>query len=144
MALTSAGRRHRKKKLKADGHFQLPAKKTDPVVLLASPEAPTSGLLERFRAARHLKDQIAALDQIVKALPDFTDASELQVLVTQIEAAAAKVRRLQPAHALAVQLQPVRYLRGHCMTTGPSHWWEKNHLVRVVCSRSSACQAVVK
>ncbi|GAT33549.1 transcription elongation factor, GreA/GreB family [Terrimicrobium sacchariphilum] len=89
-----------KKKLKADGHFQLPAKKTDPVVLLASPEAPTSGLLERFRAARHLKDQIAALDQIVKALPDFTDASELQVLVTQIEAAAAKVRRLQPAQAL--------------------------------------------
>ena len=80
-----------KKKLKADGHFQLPAKKTEPVVLLATPSTPGKGLIERFRGARHLKDQVAALDQITKGLDDLAhEVEELQSLAVQIEDAAHK------------------------------------------------------
>lgn len=90
-----------KKKLKADGHFQLPVKKTDPIVLLDAPAAPSQGLIEGFRSARHLKDQVVALDQITKALDDFAnEVDELQALATQIETAANKGRRLQSAQAL--------------------------------------------
>jgi len=94
-----------KKKLKADGHFQLPAKKTDPVVLLDAPASPGKGLIEQFRGARHLKDQVAALDQITKALGDFaTEVDELQLLAAQIEDAAAKGRKLQSAQAIELLL----------------------------------------
>ena len=63
-----------RKSLKADGHFQLPARKSEPVVLLATPSTPGQGLIEKFRGARHLKDQVAALDQITKALKPGKDA----------------------------------------------------------------------
>nr|HRJ73260.1 hypothetical protein [Terrimicrobiaceae bacterium] len=89
-----------KKKLKADGHFQLPAKKTEAVVLLEVASAPGSGLIEKFRGARHLKDQVAALDQITKSLSDLADeVEELQTLASQIEDAAHKGRKLQTAQA---------------------------------------------
>jgi transcription elongation GreA/GreB family factor len=94
-----------KKKLKSDGHFQLPAKKTEPFVLLEVATSPTGGLLEKFRAARHLKDQVLALDQIVKSLDDFSqEVDELRLLVSQIEDVANKARRLQSAQALELLL----------------------------------------
>jgi transcription elongation GreA/GreB family factor len=94
-----------KKKLKADGHFQLPTKKTDPVVLLDAPASPAKGLFENFRAARYMKDQVAALEQITKALDDFAqEVEELQILASQIEDAAHKGRKLQASHALELLL----------------------------------------
>lgn len=90
-----------KKKLKADGCFQLPTKKTEPVVLLDQPANPGKILLEGFRSARYLKDQIAAVDRITKALDDFAEEiDELQSLASQIEDAAQKGRKLQAAQAL--------------------------------------------
>lgn len=90
-----------KKKLKADGCFQLPTKKTEPVVLLDQPANPGKILLEGFRSARYLKDQIAAVDRITKALDDFAEEiDELQALASQIEDAAQKGRKLQAAQAL--------------------------------------------
>jgi len=94
-----------KKKIKSDGHFQLPVKKTEPYVLLEIAASPTAGHLEKFRAARHLKDQVAALDQITKALDDFGDElEELKILSSQIEDVATKARRLQSAQALELLL----------------------------------------
>ncbi|HEY5812082.1 MAG TPA: GreA/GreB family elongation factor, partial [Terrimicrobiaceae bacterium] len=94
-----------KRKLKADGHFQLPAKKSEPVVLLEKPATPGKGLIERFRGARHLKDQVAALDQITRALDDLVhEVEELQSLAVQIEDAAHKGRRLQSAQAVELLL----------------------------------------
>ena len=94
-----------KKKLKADGHFQFPARKNEPIVLLDAPSAPAKGLIERFRGARHLKDQVAALDQITKALDDLAhEVEELQALAVQIEDAAHKGRRLQSAQAIELLL----------------------------------------
>ena len=75
-----------KKKLKADGHFQIPVKKTDPIVLLEVAVAPSKGLIERFRGERYLKEQVAALDQITKALDDFAhEVDELRILAAQVE-----------------------------------------------------------
>ncbi len=103
-----------KKKLKADGHFQLPLKKTEPVVLLDAAAAPGKGLIEKFRGARHLRDQIVALDQITKALGDFADeVDELRSLAAQIEDAAQKGRRLQSAQALELLLARDEILARH-------------------------------
>ena len=103
-----------KKKLKADGHFQLPAKKTEPIVLLESPSAPGSGLIESFRGARHLKDQVAALDQITKSLDDLAnEVVELQTLASQIEDAAHKGRKLQSAQAIELLIARDEILSRH-------------------------------
>ena len=90
-----------KRLMKADGHFQMPTKKTDPFVLLETAVSPGRGLIERFRSARHSKDQVAALDQIIKALGDLAhEVEDLQLLSAQIEDAAAKGRKLQSAAAV--------------------------------------------
>ena len=103
-----------KKKLKADGHFQLPVKKSDPIVLLEEAVAAGSGLIEKFRGARHLKDQVAALDQITKALGDFAnEVDELQALAAQIEDAASKGRKLQSAQAVELLLARDEILARH-------------------------------
>jgi transcription elongation GreA/GreB family factor len=103
-----------KKKLKADGHFQFPGKKTEPIVLLATPSAPGQGLIEKFRGARHLKDQVAALDQITKALDDLAhEVEELQALAVQIEDAAHKGRKLQSAQAVELLLARDEILARH-------------------------------
>ena len=103
-----------KKKMKSDGHFQLPVKKTEPVVLLDAPAAPAKGLIEKFRGARHLKDQVAALDQITKALDDFAqEIDELQILAAQIEDAASKGQRLQAAQAVELLIARDEILARH-------------------------------
>ena len=94
-----------KRAMKADGHFRLPTKKTDPYVLLEAPVNSGAGLLDTFRAARHSKDQLIALDQISKSIDDLAaHAGELQQLVSQIEDAASRLRRLQPATAIEMLL----------------------------------------
>ena len=103
-----------RKSLKADGHFQLPARKSEPVVLLATPSTPGQGLIEKFRGARHLKDQVAALDQITKALDDLAhEVEELQSLAVQIEDAAHKGRKLQSAQAVELLLARDEILARH-------------------------------
>lgn len=103
-----------KKKLKADGHFQLPSKRMEPVVLLAARLVPGKGLIEKFRGARHLKDQVAALDQITRALDDLAhEVEELQALAAQIEDAAHKGRKLQSAQAVELLLARDEILARH-------------------------------
>ena len=103
-----------KKKLKSDGHFQSPVKKNEPFILLDAPASPTAGLLEKFRAARHLKDQVAALEQITKAIDDFSqEIDELKILTSQIEDVANKARRLQSAQALELLLGRDEILQHH-------------------------------
>ena len=109
-----------KKKLKADGYFLLPARKSDPVVLLDTPSPPGKGLIEKFRGARHLKDQVAALDQITKGLDDLAhEVEELQALAVHIEDAAHKGRKLQSAQAVELLLARDDILaRHHALKSG--------------------------
>jgi transcription elongation GreA/GreB family factor len=92
-----------RKKIKSDGHFGMPAKKTDPYVLLETPVNSGTRLLDGFRAARHTRDQILALEEISKSLDDLTGSEdELQALIVQIEEAAHRARRLQPSAAIEI------------------------------------------
>jgi transcription elongation GreA/GreB family factor len=103
-----------KKKLKADGHFHLPAKKTEPVELLDKPVAMHTTLISKFRGARHLQDQVNALDQLMKSLDDFAhEVEELKALTKQIEEAAGKGRRLQAAQAIELLLARDEILARH-------------------------------
>lgn len=90
-----------KKALKKDGHFAVPTKKGDPVELREAPVSHADQYLEAFKNARQLKDQLNALDQILKNLPEFTDpATQLSSAITTADDQARKNQRLNPAQAL--------------------------------------------
>ncbi len=94
-----------KKKLKSDGHFLVPSKKTEPIELHESLLLPHKGLLVQFRVARNMKDQVVATDQILKSLDDFAEEVEvLREVAMQIENAASKGRKLQSPQALELLL----------------------------------------
>jgi len=94
-----------KKAAKADGHFALPTKKSDPVVLREAPVSRDGELIAAFQNARQLKEQLAALDQILKSIDSFRDAPEkLAPVLAAVEAAAQKNQKLQPSHALELLL----------------------------------------
>ncbi len=90
-----------KKKLKTDGHFQIPTKKGDPIVLQSTSQNPHERLIEQFRAARHPKDQVAALDVALKSLNDFAkEVEELQSLANEVEEAAKRGGKIHVAKAI--------------------------------------------
>jgi transcription elongation GreA/GreB family factor len=89
-----------KKALKADPMVGVPQKKTEHFQLRAQAVSQTDELLASFAAARTLKDQILALDNINKAIASFTDSVALQTVVTAIEAAARKSVKLQTAETI--------------------------------------------
>jgi transcription elongation GreA/GreB family factor len=90
-----------RKKMKADGHFKLPTKKTDPYVLLEAPVNAGEGFVHTFKEARHTKDQLLALDQISKSLDDLAGQEEaLQQTLDRIHEISQKLRRMSPAAAI--------------------------------------------
>jgi len=92
-----------RKKMKSDGQFGMPAKKTDPFVLLETPVHSGTRLLDAFRAARHTRDQVLALEEISKSLEDLAGSQdELPAIVTLIEEAALRARRLNPSQAIEI------------------------------------------
>lgn len=94
-----------KKKMKTDGHFVLPAKKTDPVVLRDEPVSRLDGLMEGFRGSRQLKQQIAALEQILQHIDEFENALEhLREVVEHIEDSAVKGQKLHAAEVVELLL----------------------------------------
>ncbi|MDD5199304.1 MAG: GreA/GreB family elongation factor [Terrimicrobiaceae bacterium] len=94
-----------KRKLKGDGHVHLPGKKGEPIELHDAPVNQGAKLIENFRGARHPKDQVLALDSIVKALDDFAkEIEEMQSLAAQVEDAAKKGQRLHSVQAVEMLL----------------------------------------
>jgi transcription elongation GreA/GreB family factor len=89
-----------KKLLKKDGHFFIPTKKNDPIELRDAPVARANELLAVFNQARQPKDQVAALDQIIKLHEEFENPEkQLQPLIDAIEETARRNQRLNPALA---------------------------------------------
>ncbi len=87
-----------KKVLKKEGHFSVPAKKSEPVQLRTSPVSYGDELLTVFDQARQPKDQAAALDQIIKFHDQFKDPeTQLQPVVVAIEQTAMRNQKLHPA-----------------------------------------------
>jgi transcription elongation GreA/GreB family factor len=90
-----------KKKLKTDGHFQLPAKKGEPIILQETSQNPHERLMEQFRTARHPKDQVVALDAAMKSLGDFAkEVEELRSIAAEVEEAAKRGGRIHVAKAI--------------------------------------------
>src|SRR6185503_3881687 len=62
-----------KRELKKDGHFQVPLKKTEPIVYQAREVSLQDRLMVDFRAAKGLKARIAVAGELLKNIADLTD-----------------------------------------------------------------------
>ncbi|HVF70507.1 MAG TPA: GreA/GreB family elongation factor [Chthoniobacterales bacterium] len=83
------------KALKKDGFFHIPTKKTEPIALRGEKVSRADELLTFFNQARQAKEQVAALDQIIKFHSEFEKPEvQLQPVIAEIEMAAARNQRL--------------------------------------------------
>ena len=62
-----------KRELKKDGHFQLSAKKTDPIIFQAREISLQDRLFEDFRASKGLKAKVAVAQELLRNLADLND-----------------------------------------------------------------------
>jgi len=85
-----------KRLLKKDGHFQVPAKKSEPIILREDAVSRADELVEQFLAARSPADQILTADEILKHLEEFEDPSKLRPVSDALAEAAGKLSKLQP------------------------------------------------
>src|SRR5438477_2052580 len=86
-----------KKVLKASGAFSIPAKKTDPIEIRGEGVSHADELIAVFNKARLPKEQIAALEQIIKFHQQFKDPEKhLQPIVGPIENVAARNQKMHP------------------------------------------------
>src|ERR1044071_4674807 len=86
-----------KKALKASGAFSIPAKKTDPIQMRGEGVSHADELLAAFNKAWQPKEQIAALDQIIKFHQQFRQPEkQLQPIIAAIENMAARNQKMHP------------------------------------------------
>src|SRR2546430_7955941 len=62
-----------KRELKKDGHFQVPIKKTEPIIYQAKEISLQDRLMEEFRAAKGLKARIAVAGELLRNASDLAD-----------------------------------------------------------------------
>src|SRR5436853_2939630 len=62
-----------KKELKKDGHFQVPLKKTDPIVYQVKEVSLQDRLMSDFRAAKGLKARLVVASELLKNAHDLAD-----------------------------------------------------------------------
>lgn len=86
-----------RKALRASGAFSIPAKKTDPIEIRGEGVSHADELLAEFNKAKQPKQQIAAVEQIIKSCEQFKELEkQLQPVVVAIENAAVRNQRLHP------------------------------------------------
>src|SRR6266566_2536774 len=86
-----------KKLLKASGAFSIPAKKTEPIQLRSDGLSHTDELIASFNKARQPKEQIAALEQVIKFHQLFKEPQkQLQPIVATIENMAVRNQKMHP------------------------------------------------
>jgi transcription elongation factor GreA-like protein len=84
-----------KKLLNKEGYFSIPTKKSEPIQLRGEKVSRAEEMLTFFNQARQSKEQVAALDQIIKFHHEFDKPeTQLQPVVATIENAAARNQRL--------------------------------------------------
>src|SRR3989440_11838189 len=90
-----------KRELKKDGHFQVPLKKTEPIVYQVKEVSLQQRLLEEFRAAQGLKARIAVASELLKSAHDLADKkSAATEVIAALNAEIPSYQRTQPAVAL--------------------------------------------
>src|SRR5205809_1866416 len=86
-----------RKALKASGAFSIPAKKTDPIQIRGEGISHGDELIAAFNKARQPKEQIAALEQIIKSYQQLKDPEkQLQPIIVTIENTAARNQKMHP------------------------------------------------
>jgi transcription elongation factor GreA len=90
-----------RKELKKDGHFQLPTKKSDPIIYQQKETSLDERLLGEFRGAKGLKAKITAANEFLKTLSDIKDKSAVgKEMTAALNADITSHQRTQPALAL--------------------------------------------
>jgi transcription elongation factor GreA len=86
-----------KKALKASGIFSVPAKKNDPIQMRGEGVSQADELLDTFNKARQPREQIAALEQIIKFYHQFSEPEkQLQPIVATIENMTVRNQKMHP------------------------------------------------
>src|SRR6476660_8916742 len=94
-----------KKALKASGAFSIPAKKTEPIQIRGEGISHADELMAAFNKARQPKQQIAALEQIIKSYQQFEEpGKQLQPIIVTIENMAARNQKMHPELAFELIL----------------------------------------
>jgi transcription elongation GreA/GreB family factor len=90
-----------KRELKKDGHFQVPLKKTEPVIYQVKEVSLQERLIGEFRSAKGLKAHVAVATEILKNAGDLTDkqAAAKEIIAT-LNGEIATYQRTQTAVAL--------------------------------------------
>ncbi len=90
-----------KRELKKSGHFQVPLKKTDPIVYQTMEITLQDRLLEDFRSAKGLKAKVGVANEILRNAQDLSDkAAAAAELITALNAEIVSYQRNQPAVAI--------------------------------------------
>ncbi|MDB6035395.1 MAG: greA [Verrucomicrobiales bacterium] len=90
-----------KRELKKDGHFQLPVKKTDPIVFEMQETTLQDRLMTEFRATKGLKAKVGSALEALKVFPDIADKKAVaEEIVAALNADIASHQRTQPGVAL--------------------------------------------
>lgn len=90
-----------KKELKKDGHFQLPAKKSDPIIYQEQQTSIQERLMAEFRAAKGLKNRLNVANEINKNISDLSDKQgAVREIVQALNTEIATHQRTQPTVAL--------------------------------------------
>ncbi len=90
-----------RRELKKDGHFQVPLKKTEPIIYQTKEVSLQDRLLGEFRAAKGLKARFAVASELLRNAHDLTDkgAAATEVVAT-FNTEIPSYQRTQPAVAL--------------------------------------------
>jgi transcription elongation GreA/GreB family factor len=90
-----------KRELKKNGHFQVPLKKTEPIVYQTKEVSLQDRLMGEFDAAKGLKARITVAGELLRNAHDLSDkAAAAGQIVTAINAEIPSYHRTQPAVAL--------------------------------------------
>src|SRR3954465_1717330 len=90
-----------KRELKKDGHFQVPVKKTDPLIYHEKVIALDDQLISDFRAAKGLKAKVTAAHEILKSVTDVADKKSVgREVITALNTDIASHQRTQAPVAL--------------------------------------------
>jgi len=90
-----------KRELKKDGHFQVPLKKTEPIVYQVKEVSLQDRLMGEFRAAKGLKARIVVAGEFLKNAADLSDKqAAANEVITALNSEIPSYQRTQPAVAL--------------------------------------------
>jgi transcription elongation GreA/GreB family factor len=90
-----------KKEMKKDGHYQIPLKKSEPIIYHQKETSLQDRLMGELRAAKGLKARLAVANELVKNAPDLGDKTAAATeAVSMLNVEIATHQRTQPALAL--------------------------------------------